>query len=142
MLWLGSFHQSGSAWDLGHYDSRYLQTAITRPAIENWEDEEGLMPQHIAGAPVDSRRPLGSESGLQIDGGIGASPSVASETSSPQWALQETPERWRRRACRERRGISKAGTATAGRFDKSGRLGDTTAGAHGLTQSTGGRLAQ
>ncbi len=83
MLWLGRFHQPGSAWDTEHHHGRYLQTAITRPAIENWEDEEGLLPQHITGALVESRRALGSESGLQIDGGIGAGPAVASDQNDP-----------------------------------------------------------
>src|ERR1700684_278826 len=76
VLWLGRFHQPASAWDTEHHHGRYLQTAITRPAIENWEDEEGLIPQHIPGALVESRRPLGPDSGLQIDGGVGAGPAV------------------------------------------------------------------
>ena len=61
MLWLGRFHQPASAWDTEHHHGRYLQTAITRPAIENWEDEEGLIPQHITGALLESRRPLGTD---------------------------------------------------------------------------------
>jgi len=55
VLWLGRFHQPASAWDTEHHHGRYLQTAITRPAIENWEDEQGLIPQHITGALVESR---------------------------------------------------------------------------------------
>jgi hypothetical protein len=43
-------------WRVAAEGFRYLQTAISRPAIENWEDEEGLIPQHITGAPVESRR--------------------------------------------------------------------------------------
>jgi hypothetical protein len=83
MLWLGRFHQPASAWDTEHHHGRYLQTAITRPAIENWEDEEGLIPQHITGALVESRRPLGSSAGLQIDGGVGAGPAVGSGENEP-----------------------------------------------------------
>src|ERR1700722_1088405 len=41
VIWLGRFHQPASAWDTEHHHGRYLQTAISRPAIENWEDEEG-----------------------------------------------------------------------------------------------------
>jgi hypothetical protein len=83
VAWLGRFHQPGSAWDTEHHHGRYLQTSITRPAIENWEDEAGLIPEHITGAMVESRRPLGAESGLQISGGIGAGPTLTRDGNEP-----------------------------------------------------------
>jgi hypothetical protein len=83
VLWLGRFHQPASAWDTEHHHGRYLQTAITRPSIENWEDEEGLIPQHITGALVESRRPIGKEAGLQISAGTGAGPALTSEQNEP-----------------------------------------------------------
>ncbi|HEX4152469.1 MAG TPA: hypothetical protein VHY75_09725 [Steroidobacteraceae bacterium] len=76
MLWLGRFHQPGSAWNTEHHHGRYLQTAITRPFIERWEDEDGLIPQHITGALLESRRPLGAESAIQLSGGAGAGPGL------------------------------------------------------------------
>ena len=91
MLWLGRFHQPASAWDTEHHHGRYLQTAITRPAIENWEDEEGLIPQHITGALVESRRPLGSAAGLQIDGGVGAGPAVTADQNEPITLIGNNP---------------------------------------------------
>jgi hypothetical protein len=83
VLWLGRFHQPASAWDTEHHHGRYLQTAITRPAIENWEDEEGLIPQHITGALVESRRQIGKEAGLQISGGAGAGPAMTGDDNQP-----------------------------------------------------------
>jgi hypothetical protein len=91
VLWLGRFHQPASAWDTEHHHGRYLQTAITRPAIENWEDEEGLIPQHITGALAESRRPLGAESGLQIDGGVGVGPAMASDENEPITLIGNNP---------------------------------------------------
>ena len=91
MVWLGRFHQPGSAWDTEHHHGRYLQTAITRPTIENWEDEEGLIPEHITGMLVESRRPLGHESGLEIDGGIGAGPAVAGDQNEPITLVGSNP---------------------------------------------------
>ncbi|MDB6085903.1 MAG: hypothetical protein JWN43_3784 [Gammaproteobacteria bacterium] len=76
VLWLGRFHQPASAWNTEHHHGRYLQTAITRPAIESWEDQEGLIPQHITGALLESRRPLGSEAGIQFSAGAGVAPSA------------------------------------------------------------------
>jgi hypothetical protein len=83
VLWLGRFHQPASAWDTEHHHGRYLQTAITRPAIENWEDEEGLIPQHITGALVESRRQIGKEAGVQISGGAGAGPAMTGDDNQP-----------------------------------------------------------
>jgi len=71
VVWLGRFHQPASAWNTEHHHGRYLQTAITRPSIELWEDEQGIIPQHLSGLLVDSRRPLGDDAGLQVSVGAG-----------------------------------------------------------------------
>jgi hypothetical protein len=83
VLWLGRFHQPASAWDTEHHHGRYLQTAITRPAIENWEDEDGLIPQHITGALVESRWPIRTEAGLQFAAGAGVGPALTSTDNEP-----------------------------------------------------------
>jgi hypothetical protein len=83
VLWLGRFHQPGSAWNTEHHHGRYLQTAVTRPSIENWEDESGLIPQHITGALLESRRPLGSSAGLQVSSGVGISPAITRDGFEP-----------------------------------------------------------
>lgn len=83
VFWLGRFHQPGSAWNTEHHHGRYLQTAITRPQIENWEDQQGLIPQHITGALVESRRQLAADSGVQISAGVGATPALSSDGYEP-----------------------------------------------------------
>jgi hypothetical protein len=87
-LWAGRFHQPASAWNTEHHHGRYLQTAITRPFIERWEDEGGLIPQHITGALLESRRPLGQESALQLSVGVGAGPGL---TESDSQRVELTP---------------------------------------------------
>jgi hypothetical protein len=77
VLWLGRFHQPASAWNTEHHHGQYLQTDITRPYIERWEDEHGLIPQHITGALFESRRPLGKDGAVQLSGGVGAAPAVS-----------------------------------------------------------------
>jgi hypothetical protein len=72
LIWLGRFHQPASAWNTEHHHGQYLQTAITRPSIELWEDDGGLIPQHIAGALFETRQPLGKEQGLHVAIGVGA----------------------------------------------------------------------
>lgn len=83
LIWLGRFHQPGSAWNNELHHGHYLQTAITRPAIEAWEDEEGLIPQHLAGTLLESRRPLGAVAGVQFSLGVGYGSVLGVEGLSP-----------------------------------------------------------
>jgi hypothetical protein len=71
VIWLGRFHQPASAWNTEHHHGRYLQTSVTRPSIELWEDEHGLLPQHLTGLLVDSRLPLSDSAGLHVSTGAG-----------------------------------------------------------------------
>src|SRR5712671_4347155 len=50
ILWIGRFHQPTSVWNHDHHHGQYLQTSITRPAIDEWEDLGGVLPQHFTGA--------------------------------------------------------------------------------------------
>lgn len=76
VLWLGRFHEPASAWNTEHHHGQYLQTDITRPYIERWEDEQGIIPQHITGALFESRQSIGGEGAIQLSGGLGAAPAL------------------------------------------------------------------
>jgi hypothetical protein len=93
VVWLGRFHQPASAWDTEHHHGRYLQTSITRPAIENWEDEDGLIPQHITGALVESNWPLHKVAGLEFALGAGIGPTLTPEDNEPFNLLGSNPGR-------------------------------------------------
>jgi len=58
ILWIGRFHQPTSVWNHDHHHGQYLQTSISRPAIDEWEDIGGLLPQHFAGALLESGAPV------------------------------------------------------------------------------------
>lgn len=81
-LWLGRFHQPASAWNSEHHHGQYLQTAITRPFIERWEDEQGLIPQHITGALFDTRQAV-SDHALQLSTGVGFGPGIQDHEYEP-----------------------------------------------------------
>src|SRR5215510_12226048 len=49
VVWLGRFHQASSVWNHVHHHGQFLQTSVTRPASEEWEDEGGIIPQHFVG---------------------------------------------------------------------------------------------
>jgi hypothetical protein len=83
VLWIGRFHQPASAWNTEHHHGQYLQTAITRPFIERWEDEQGLIPQHITGAFLESRQSIGASSAIQLSAGVGAAPTLTSDELDP-----------------------------------------------------------
>jgi len=83
VAWLGRFHQPASAWNTEHHHGRYLQTSITRPSIELWEDENGIVPQHLSGLLVDSRRTLGELGGLQVSVGAGLGPRIVDGKLDP-----------------------------------------------------------
>lgn len=54
IIWIGRFHQASSVWNHEHHHGQFLQTSITRPASEEWEDEGGIIPQHFVGALWES----------------------------------------------------------------------------------------
>jgi hypothetical protein len=90
-LWVGRFHMPASAWNSEHHHGRYLQTSITRPFIERWEDEHGLIPQHITGALFETRQGIGTESALQIATGAGAGSSWGDHQFEPVDLIGENP---------------------------------------------------
>lgn len=95
VLWVGRFHMPASAWNSEHHHGRYLQTSITRPFIERWEDEHALIPQHITGAYFETRQSIGSESALQFATGVGAGPAWGDHQLEPISLIGENPGRHR-----------------------------------------------
>ena len=83
VIWIGRFHETASAWNTEHHHGRYLQTSVTRPSAELWEDEQGIIPQHITGILVDSRRTAGEHAGLQLSAGAGFGVNVDNDGLEP-----------------------------------------------------------
>ena len=40
-IWGGRFHSPAKFWTSEYHHGQYLQTSITRPALEEWEDDGG-----------------------------------------------------------------------------------------------------
>lgn len=47
-IWLGRFHNPIGYWNTQFHHGPYLETSVSRPAIENYE-ESGLLPMHLTG---------------------------------------------------------------------------------------------
>jgi hypothetical protein len=75
-FWLGRFHQPSSVWNSEHHHGQYLQTSITRPVAENWEDDGGIIPQHFVGLLADSNWDLPGERVLKLSAGAGLAPTL------------------------------------------------------------------
>jgi hypothetical protein len=73
-FWLGRFHQPSSAWIAKYHHGRFLQTSISRPAIEEWEDDGGVLPSHISGVLLEHGIPLSKGNGSRVSMSIGAGP--------------------------------------------------------------------
>jgi hypothetical protein len=57
VIWIGRYHQPSSVWNHEHHHGQFLQTSITRPDIEEWEDMGGVLPQHFTGMLIESNKP-------------------------------------------------------------------------------------
>ncbi|MEZ5500637.1 MAG: hypothetical protein R3E77_14590 [Steroidobacteraceae bacterium] len=88
LIWIGRFHQPASFWNSDHHHGQFLQTAITRPAAERWEDLGGIIPQHVEGLMIESRRALRNEAGLFIAFAAGISPLVGDLALQPAEIIQ------------------------------------------------------
>jgi hypothetical protein len=54
VLWIGRYHQPTSVWNHDHHHGQYLQTSVTRPFLDEWEDLGGILPQHFVGMLIES----------------------------------------------------------------------------------------
>ena len=73
-IWGGRFHSPAKFWTSEYHHGQYLQTSITRPALEEWEDDGGAAPAHISGLLLESDYQRGDESALAIAASFGYAP--------------------------------------------------------------------
>jgi len=79
VLWLGRFHQPASIWNSEYHHGQYLQTPITRPGVENWDDDGGVIPQQFTGVLAESNWNLPRGRVLRIAAGGGLTPVLTPE---------------------------------------------------------------
>lgn len=73
-LWVGRFHSPASFWISEFHHGQYLQTSITRPSLEQWEDESGAAPSHVTGINLEYERDLENEAAFGLSVGAGLAP--------------------------------------------------------------------
>ena len=83
MLWVGRFHQPSKYWTTEHHHGQYLQTSISRPRIEEWEDEGGPIPTHITGLLLETGHIRKDSSGYQFSASAGFAPVLTESGLEP-----------------------------------------------------------
>jgi hypothetical protein len=73
-LWAGRFHAPAKFWNSEYHHGQFLQTSITRPALEEWEDDGGSQPAHVTGLLLESEHQRDDESALAYAVSVGFAP--------------------------------------------------------------------
>lgn len=73
-LWIGRFHTPARHWVSEFHHGQFMQNSITRPSLEEWEDESGSTPSHVSGLMFESSRDLSGEAQLSYALSIGLGP--------------------------------------------------------------------
>ena len=81
--WIGRFHSPSRYWNSTYHHGQYMQTSISRPLIEQFEDDGGVLPTHITGLMVETMSSLRGSSGLQTTVSFGAGPSIGKDQLQP-----------------------------------------------------------
>lgn len=66
ILWFGRFHTISNFWTSEYHHGQFMQTSISRPGLEEWEDESGPMPSHVTGAWLEHEVGVGNQSALNF----------------------------------------------------------------------------
>lgn len=83
MLWFGRTHTTSKHWTSEYHHGQYLQTSITRPSLEEWEDESGPIASHVTGLSLDMRHELEGEASINYVIGAGLAPDFSNEGLEP-----------------------------------------------------------
>lgn len=81
--WIGRFHRPISAWNFKYHHGAYLQPSITRPAIESWEDDDGVLPAHTTGLMVESGTRRAGGDGFHYAASVGRGPTYLDTELQP-----------------------------------------------------------
>ena len=81
--WLGRFHSPGRYWNSIYHHGQYLQTSISRPLIEQFEDDGGVLPTHVTGFMLETSNTLKGKAALQTTFSLGVAPVIGDNQLKP-----------------------------------------------------------
>lgn len=74
--WIGRFHSPSRYWNVAYHHGQYLQTSISRPLIEQFEDDGGVLPTHVSGLLLQTAYPVENTADFQLAFSFGAAPVI------------------------------------------------------------------
>jgi len=83
MLWLGRFHNTAKFWTTEYHHGQYMMTSITRPSVEEWEDQSGPVPSHVTGMQLEITAPAGDQKAWSYGFSTGLAPKFVDDRLSP-----------------------------------------------------------
>lgn len=83
MWWFGRFHTTSKFWTTEFHHGQFMQTSITRPSIEEWEDESGPIPSHITGVSMEHTRPGSGQQAWNLGLSFGLGPKFVEDELEP-----------------------------------------------------------
>ena len=90
--WAGRFHAPAKFWNSEYHHGQFLQTSITRPALEEWEDDGGTQPAHVSGLLLESEHQRDDESALAYAASVAFAPVFEDGGLAAHEILDETSE--------------------------------------------------
>jgi len=94
-FWLGRFHTVSKFWSTEYHHGQYLQTSISRPGVEQWEDESGPMPSHLTGLLLQHDIAVGNDSIFAVSFAAGLGPTFKRDELVPFDLLESGSEHGR-----------------------------------------------
>ena len=83
MLWFGRFHAISNYWTTEYHHGQFMQTSISRPGLEEWEDESGPMPSHITGLWWEHEFSANDQSAVNLGLVAGLAPKFEGQSLAP-----------------------------------------------------------
>jgi hypothetical protein len=81
--WLGRFHSPSRYWNSVYHHGQYMQTSITRPLVEKFEDEGGVLPTHVTGLMLENLHKLQGLDGFRTSFSVGTAALISNFELKP-----------------------------------------------------------
>ena len=72
--WIGRFHAPNNFWMTAYHHGQYLQTSISNPGLDQFEDFGGILPAHSTGLLLDGNHVFDDSTGINFAFSVGTAP--------------------------------------------------------------------
>ena len=74
--WIGRFHSPSRYWNAIYHHGQFLQTSVSRPFLEQFEDDGGVLPTHATGLMFETAHSLDHTADFRLTFSFGAAPII------------------------------------------------------------------